>query len=323
MAKLTPTVRELLRNDRLDEAFQLLKHYEQHFDQRDQSTLILLASQYNSWSQQELRGMAPPRSIKIQITDSLLRFVSSLQVDITLQTSPGGDRDQPPTEPPATPGTNPPEDSPGEDRDKIVILFLQANPTNSPISWQHEYVAIEEYLQESKNAHRFKFEKRKGVSLDEAIDAIEKYQPDIIHFCGHGKEAHTNEAGIWEQGGIVLHNEAKNAEDVLNARNLQLLFRELKVDFPNLNLIFLNGCHTEEQAMAISDCGLYTLGTTDSIVSEAARKFAAGFYKNYAEHEDLLKAVRGGIRRAITTDPDVKNLVRLYYGGEPYPKNEY
>ncbi len=193
-----------------------------------------------------------------------------------------------------------------------TILFLQANPTREAISWEKEFSHISGKLDKEK----FVLIQEKDVNLEEIIEAIDDHEPEIIHFCGHGKESETEKGSFAkEEGGLIVHNEAKNEGVLLDADLLERQFKEFKRSCSTIELVLLNACHSQEQALAISKAGIYTLGTTDEIISEAARKFAAGFYRKLTKTNDLYAAIQFGISMAVNTDEEIRDLIRLYHNG--------
>lgn len=197
-----------------------------------------------------------------------------------------------------------------------IILFLQANPTAENISWQNEYTFIDGKIAKAKEDGMIDLQQKRSVSLDEMIDAVEDYEPQIIHFCGHGEKQKRDRHGNLEEGGLIFHNEEKNAAKPIGANILEDQFKAFKEDFPNISLVLLNACHSQDQAKAISKAGIFTIGTSDKIISKAARLFAAGFYRRLAKTNDIIVAIQGGITRATNEDNRINNLVHLFYNGE-------
>ncbi len=205
----------------------------------------------------------------------------------------------------------------------VNILFIAANPDkNRLISWEEEYTTISGKLSTFITENKYKLHQYDTSSLMDILDAIDDTEPVIIHFCGHGKEEEMNAKGVINDfGGIMVHNESKSAPEFLDAETLDIQFQEVKADCTNLTLVFLNACHSAPQAQAISKHGIYTLGTTEEIISKAARLFAAGFYRQLVKKKDIFLAIRAGVTRAISVDKDIKSRINLYYNGKQiYPQ---
>jgi hypothetical protein len=68
-----------------------------------------------------------------------------------------------------------------------TILVLAANPTNT--SWlrlDEEIREIDEGLRRANKREQFKLEQKWAIKTRDFYRAILDYQPQIIHFCGHG-----------------------------------------------------------------------------------------------------------------------------------------
>lgn len=145
-----------------------------------------------------------------------------------------------------------------------IILFLAANPANtSRLRLGEEVREIDEGLRRSKKREQFTLQQKWAVRPDDFRRALLDYEPNIVHFSGHG-------AG---QDGIVLENNDNVAKPV-TAEALKGLF-EL---FPEIECVLLNACYSETQAEAISTNIKYVIGMSQAIGDEAAILFARGFY---------------------------------------------
>lgn len=197
--------------------------------------------------------------------------------------------------------------------ESATVLFLAATPSGTAqLSSEKEYAYISQKVEKDRLAMTY----QRAVSLEDMIDAFEEYQPHILHFCGHGKEQEINADGqVKQEGGLIFHSENKCSTVRLSTSMLDRQFRVLKDRFPRLQLVFLNACYSQDQAQAISQHDILSIGTSDAITSEAARKFAAGFYKEWTQTDDIYLGLKGGINRSILADEDIEKLIRCYYKG--------
>ena len=145
-----------------------------------------------------------------------------------------------------------------------------------------------------------------SASASEINNAISHYNPHIIHFCGHAGEE-----------GIVVHDKYKRTEMLIKANVLGEVFKSIKEDFPQIEIVLLNACFSQNSAIAISQNNLYTIGTSNEINSALAIPFAEGFYAQYANSKDVRQSVKHGIREVLLgMQTDIKDLVHLYHNGE-------
>lgn len=151
----------------------------------------------------------------------------------------------------------------------IKILFLAANPIDTVrLNLDEEVRAIDLALQQAKFRDHFDLRPHGAVHINDLQELLLRYQPDIVHFSGHG-------SGISE---LILQDGQRNAVTV-PVDALSNLFKLLKND---IRCVVLNACFSDDQAKAIAqhiDC---VVGMADAISDEAARTFAIAFYRALA-----------------------------------------
>jgi hypothetical protein len=144
------------------------------------------------------------------------------------------------------------------------ILILSANPQDTQrLRLEREIREIEEGLKLSKYRKSFIINQQWAVRFRDIRRALLEYEPQIIHFCGHGKDE-----------GIIVEGEDGNA--VLAPPNaiaeLFALFEE------QIECVLLNACYSSKQADAIIQHINYVIGMDSAITDKAAIEFALGFY---------------------------------------------
>ena len=71
-----------------------------------------------------------------------------------------------------------------------TILLLTANPkNNNHLQLDKEIREIEQAIEHSKFGNQMDFKPRRAVRLRDLLSHLEKEQPDIVHFSGHGNES--------------------------------------------------------------------------------------------------------------------------------------
>jgi len=79
-----------------------------------------------------------------------------------------------------------------------TILVLASSPTNAArLRLDKELREIDEGLRRSRNKDKFILQQRWAVRPDDLRRALLDFNPQIVHFCGHGSG----------EDGIVLENE--------------------------------------------------------------------------------------------------------------------
>lgn len=150
-------------------------------------------------------------------------------------------------------------------RKKKTILFLAANPKDTTeLRLGQEVKEIEEGLQRAKKRQNFQLEKELAVTPTDMRRAILGFNPEIVHFSGHG-------AG---EDGLALED-GNGKIKLVSAKALAALFELFK---DRVESVVLNACYSEMQAQAIAHHIPYVIGMNQAVGDNAAREFAVGFY---------------------------------------------
>ena len=149
---------------------------------------------------------------------------------------------------------------------KIKILFLAANPSDSTrLKLAQESNSIDRTLRQSEFRDKFELLQHWGVSISNLQEILLRYQPDIIHFSGHGSK--TSE--------LIFEDDFGGTSPV-SVRSLSQLFCVLK---DNIRCIVLNACYSELQAQTIAQYIDGVIGMSLAITDKAAISFATAFYQ--------------------------------------------
>ncbi|MEW6182508.1 MAG: CHAT domain-containing protein [Bacillota bacterium] len=166
---------------------------------------------------------------------------------------------------------------------QVKVLFLAANPSSSSrLALDEEARAIEEKVRDAKHRDLIAVRTRWAVQPEDLQQALLEDEPTVVHFSGHGGGA----------VGIVLHATDLSEERLVTADVLADLFRVLK---DGIRVVVLNACCSDVQAQAIVKEIDFVIGMSDSIGDEAARVFAAAFYRGLAFGRSVRTAFELGI----------------------------
>lgn len=144
------------------------------------------------------------------------------------------------------------------------ILILAANPKDtSRLRLDQELRDIEEGLQRSQKRDQFSLKQQLAVRPRDIQRALLDFNPQIIHFSGHGTEER------------LIFEDDSGKSKLVSGDALAGLF-ELFAD--RIECVVLNGCYSEEQAKAIGKHINYVIGMSQAIGDRAAIEFAVGFY---------------------------------------------
>jgi hypothetical protein len=146
--------------------------------------------------------------------------------------------------------------------DRRTILILSANPQGTnPLRLGKE---IREIKRLSESRDLYKVETAEAVRVSDIREAMFKYRPKIVHFCGHGEG----------KKGLVFEDEMGQAQ-LVGAEALADLFGSFADE---LDCVLLNTCYSEVQAQKISQYINHVIGMSQKIGDRAAISFAVGFY---------------------------------------------
>lgn len=142
-----------------------------------------------------------------------------------------------------------------------------------------------------------------NATLDQLVETFQrqKYRDRIavFHYGGH--------AGSFK----LLLEDAEGKTRPAHAEGLIPFLARQR----GLKLVFINGCHSGDQAQALTDGGIpAVIGTSNAIDDEVATELAAGFYRSLGEGMPLENAWQETVFR-IKAGQGSGNLSRFYHKG--------
>ena len=151
----------------------------------------------------------------------------------------------------------------------IKILILTANPSGTThLRLDQEVREIETELLMAKSRGSFELISKWAVRVDDLARALLDYNPQIIHFSGHGSG----------EEGLALEDENGKLQLV----KTEPLARLFKLARNTVQCVILNACYSDVQAVAMHqhiDC---VVGMDKAIGDKAAIQFSTKFYQALA-----------------------------------------
>jgi hypothetical protein len=141
------------------------------------------------------------------------------------------------------------------------VLVLTANSEASPLVLATEVEEIRTALSGYPN---FIVRRENEVRAADFLHLLLDFEPDILHFAGHG--------GV-EQ--MIMLKDGRGGHAPLLARNFAGILQKLRC-VPKL--IFLNACYTDEFSQVLGLCVPAVIGAIGRIDDQAAATFARTFY---------------------------------------------
>jgi Caspase domain/CHAT domain len=165
-----------------------------------------------------------------------------------------------------------------------TILMLAANPKNTPsLRLGEEARSLQMSLERSQYRDRFKLEQCWAVRVTDLRRALLDYNPQIVHFSGHGEGAE----------GLLFEDEMGQAKFV-SAEALAALLALFARSSQPVECVVLNGCYSEVQARAIARHIPYVIGMRQAILDRAAIAFSGGFYDALGAGRSVVEAFEFG-----------------------------
>lgn len=149
--------------------------------------------------------------------------------------------------------------------ERIVVLFLAANPADQPqLRLDEEARSITEMIRKAEHRDSVTFETRWAIRPMDVLQAINELNPTIIHFSGHGSDLDQ----------IVFQDTNGNAKLV----SKEAIVQTMMASSSDIRLVFFNTCYSRNQAEAVTSYVESAIGMNTSIGDEAAKIFASQFY---------------------------------------------
>ena len=209
-----------------------------------------------------------------------------------------------------------------------TILFMGANPPGTKflqLEVEHSRIA-------TKLDNKFNLATEKFLSAGDIPELISKYNPNIIHFSGHGKDPKSGEHGAtsdsargigyalpvdYEQrGGIVVFDDDMRGLAIIEDESLEYLFDSTVNDLGvPLEVVVFNSCYSESQAKAIGKFVPYVVGSSRALDDDLALAFAEGFYFGISSGASIERAFVTGKQKVVLKKPKSRDLIVLYKKG--------
>jgi CHAT domain len=163
----------------------------------------------------------------------------------------------------------------------ITILFLSANPSETQrLQLAEECNEIDKKLRMASEGDRFRIEQHHAISVKDLSDTLMRYQPDIVHFSGHGRD-----------DGAIVFQDSEGHEQPVPPDSLTRLFQILNNDSEKkIRCVLLNACYAAKQAEAIANHVDSVIGMSTAVSDKAAIEFAAYFYQGLGYGKNLKTA---------------------------------
>jgi hypothetical protein len=185
-------------------------------------------------------------------------------------------------------------------REKIKILFLAANPSDTVYRLQldKEVSEITEKLRSSSHGDSFELISEWSVKPDVLQAMLFRHKPHILHFSGHASE----------ERGIVLEDESGKSVPL----SKQTFTRLMKLAKGSIRIVVLNACNTKGQAEFLKDNIDFTIAMNRPVKDRAARVLSAYFYQALAFGFSVQDAFESALIQVDMNQSDQADIPELH-----------
>ncbi|MCP5101801.1 MAG: hypothetical protein GY950_00395 [bacterium] len=171
------------------------------------------------------------------------------------------------------------------------ILILRANPQDTEsLPLDEEVREINACLKRTKKQEQFDIDSWGAVRYGDFRKALLDFEPQIVHFSGHG-----------EEDGLIMVGDIGVAAPVSS----EVLAGLFELCAEHVECVILNACYSAPQAEAISKHIDYVIGNPGAINDVAAIKFSEGFYDALGAGKSFEEAFKFGRNAFVNEVPGV------------------
>lgn len=163
---------------------------------------------------------------------------------------------------------------------KNTILFLSANPQNDLVL-DKEMRLVDRAIQRASRRDKFSLEMQPDLHLKDIQGHLQRFQPHIIHFAGHGDGA--GSIAVKGEGGAIV------SVPITALRDMFAILRD------NIRLVVLNACWSQPLAAALAEVVECMVGMGDEIGDREACDFSEAFYEALANGRNVHEAFALGV----------------------------
>lgn len=183
--------------------------------------------------------------------------------------------------------------------DKITVLFLAANPIDTPaLRLDEEARMISEKIRLSDYRDSVVFESRWAIRSSDILQAINETNPTVIHFSGHGMDT----------GEFLLLNPDGTHKLVTK----EAIALAMSTASDTIRLVVFNACFSESQAESVVEYVDSAIGMSTSIGDKAACVFAAQLYSSIGFGLSLQSAFDQAVAELMLEGIPENNTPKLY-----------
>ena len=191
---------------------------------------------------------------------------------------------------------------------KVTVLLIAGTPEGGTLALRLDREAREIDLKVQSSAFRDHIELHwtQATQVRDLIDALNRYEPDMVHFFGHGAESD------------LLLDGPDGTPLALSGEQLATL---LQTAPRRIRLMVFNACNSATQAEAATEWAEFAVGMDQPIGDDAAKEWAGQFYGSLASGQTLARAFAQATAQAeVLTSSASAGGPRLFDNGSSDPE---
>jgi hypothetical protein len=191
---------------------------------------------------------------------------------------------------------------------KVTVLLIAGTPEGGeePLRLDREAREIDVKVQSSAYRDHIELRWMQATQVRDLIDALNRHQPDVVHFSGHGAESE------------LLFERPDGTPLALSGEQLATL---LQTAPHRIRLMVFNACNSATQAEAATEWAEFAIGMEQPIGDDAAKEWAGQFYGSLASGQTVARAFAQATAQAkVLTSVASAGGPRLFDNGSSNPE---
>lgn len=179
----------------------------------------------------------------------------------------------------------------------VLLMAGTIEGGRKPLRLDREIREIVARIRASPYRDQIRFETIQATQVRDVIDALNRTDPDVVHFSGHGGP------------NALLFEGADGEPHELSNEQLALL---LQVARRPIRVAIFNACVSTDQAALATEYVSVAIGMQESIGDEAAKEFAGQFYASLGAGNSVASAFEQASAQAKVLELDGPGRPRLF-----------
>ncbi len=189
----------------------------------------------------------------------------------------------------------------------VTVLMIAGTPEGGekPLRLDREAREIDKKVQASRYRDQVSVTSAQAARIADLIDALNRHEPDVVHFSGHGAET------------VLLFDGPSGTPIALHGDQLATL---LQTAPRRIRLMVFNACNSAAMAEAATQWADFAVGMERPIDDEAAKEWSGQFYGSLASGQPVQRAFDQALAHAtVLTSAEAAGRPQLFAAAHADP----